>query len=153
MKKILGSLILLVSLSTACFAGNPPFVYDPNRVTAPIIKWYIGEPNMPIFFSFTVWEPDGQNVNVSITGIPQLWLNTPPAQSTDPNDGSKTFFYNGDLRVNDAQIVYLLVTADDRQPGDTRPFNDPNDPSGPLKVEGMILVKAALRNRPPEIRR
>jgi hypothetical protein len=118
-------------------------------VTAPILKWYIGEPNKPLYFDFKVTEPDGNDVNVSITGTQHIFIR-PPVASMDPNDPngvSVKHRYNCDLKTSREGVLYLKIKTDDRQPGDNRPLDDPNDDDGPKSDTRFILVR--IRKEPP----
>lgn len=118
---------------------------DPN---VPVLRTYVGEPNVPIAFDFRVIDLDGDIPNVVVTGYPVMWLN--PAVA-DPN-GMK-FSYTGDVKMVSEGDFYLLVTADDRAAGDTRPWGVVGDLTDlPKQVKAYLEFKVRKRNRAPVIR-
>jgi hypothetical protein len=145
-------LILLAINYTPVSPPEPndiPFAYDANMVTAPILKWYVGEPNAVIFFDFKVTEPDGNDVNVSVIGTRYIFVKPPvkTADSNDPNGVSVKHRYKCDVKTSREGVLYLKIKTDDRQLGDNRPLDDPNDDDGPKSDTRFILVW--IRKEPP----
>ncbi len=138
MKKLI---ILFILLLSGIVYGQPP---DPN---IPVVRNYVYDPNAgPYVFDFKVFEFDAQMVNVTVTGMPWINLSSPVI---DPNN--MKYEYTGDVPLPTG-IHYLLITADDRQAGDTRPLNDPNDLDGPLSAEAYMKFEIVKINQRPIIR-
>jgi hypothetical protein len=147
MKRLHKLLLLLILI---CFEGGLSTIHaqiDPN---VPVLRTYVGEPNVSISFDFRVIDLDGDVPNVAVSGYPVMWLN--PAV-VDPN-GMK-FSYTGDVKMVTEGDFYLLVTADDRKVGDTRPWGVPGDSTDlPKQVKAYLKIEVRKKtiNRAPVIR-
>lgn len=127
--------LLVLLFCSVCLAQ------DPN---IPVMRTYVGEPNEPVFFDFRVIDLDGDKVNVDVSGLGR-WLNPPVV---DPNGMMSS--YTGDVKLG-VGVFHLLIVADDRKAGDTRPLDA--TPDGPKSAKAYIRFDTRKKiNRRPLIR-
>ena len=116
--------LLLIAIAMTGIIERPPiptdipFEYDPNMLTADIMRWYVAEPNLTF-----VCSPSAKNrwgLHVDLTAIDFYDANTPilidrGVKEKDIDDGGWIQHFNVMVTPSTEGVHYIELTATDKR--------------------------------------